>query len=804
MPWLAKVVGLGKRQPMINQLGKITTACAEAMVRVAFVPSAVCRFANTGVRTILRVRTFFVRLVLGLQSMAFAALVSKMEAFRESCSQVVQSGGSCTTVLAVSYSWDETKQMLRDLKVNALQRQAGQRVSRSILVQRCMVYATASVQDAAGSSEAHSRAEALIIPPLEVCGKTTQYLLAAFRKAFPLPLFETDRLRELMGRISALILGFSGDSASTNRRFLKHLVGAMEEVPWPDNILVDPGQVCLLHQIHRVKVQIVEVHNLVSLMYCLSKLVRAGSVTPLISDYVAQLVQNRCVRRVGPPPPGANEQARRTLDMIFRLDASHHKHAGKKGVGTSRLVKDALELLKMDNGGFLNPGTDLVHHCWDGQGPCCASLADTKDKMTAAYLNLFVCHSMPVATLSRWTHIQTVCSILCCGFACRDIFVQALAHGLNADDKAEAVAVGRLDLVAAGAGDDDRATEYRARVAKVRQWLLRATTRVHVACLFMMLRIAETVSYYLMGGDKSDDARNSQPGTIPRSESPRPVKELIAKVRDAMVQFASSLVLYEAGDSECAFFLRALGATEADINSDHCIRIFRRYMVGASVGFHRRLNRRLHAFPYKLWLLVEPGVPHSTRQACAEEFSQLPSCCLGVFGRCLKKRCPNSDALLSHDGRTIVKAWLDSVQWSIYACEKEHASCRRLCEGTGPGRNWSLVARERVAEQVRAAHKQMLGMDPAACPVMASSSRKRDARAVSPSASLEAAIPEGLTNDAIVVPNAAIAWPGHTNALVARPERDDGGEVAPLKPGAAAPGVAQLGGAGAPALQVGV
>lgn len=123
-------------------------------------------------------------------------------------------------------------------------------------------------------------------------------------------------------------------------------------------------------------------------------------------------------------------------------------------------------------------GAPLVHYCWreDGQ-PCCQNLGEARDKLAGAYLDLFLCHGMPVATLSRWAHVRVVCGILCTAFACRDVYVQALLQGLPADEAPEQFAEQRLPAAAAGAGDEDKATVHRARVSKVRRWLSRPSTR---------------------------------------------------------------------------------------------------------------------------------------------------------------------------------------------------------------------------------------------------------------------------------------------------------------------------------------
>lgn len=367
-------------------------------------------------------RTLVVRLVLALQASAFQALFASMAALRNKCEALRVDGGEVATAIAISHSWDETKQMLREPPQGGLARRSTQKVSRNILVQRALVHACGLVAEPDGSKVEHTRSETMIVPATELYGKTTRFLAEGLRRGVPFPLFSASQSQELAKDVSVVVLSFLGDAASTNRRLMKLLAGITASNEWPKNVLLDLEQVCLLHQLHRIKVHVVDVHATVSLMHSLSKLVRAGAVLHLVTDYIGQLVEQRCRRVVAPPPPEGATQARRALDAIYKLDSAHHLLFGRRGVSKTRLAKDVEELLKMDNGGFGDGGGDLVHHCWDGRsGPCCGNLQETKSRMTAAYVNLFICHGIPVATLSRWTHIQIVCSILCSSFVCRNI-----------------------------------------------------------------------------------------------------------------------------------------------------------------------------------------------------------------------------------------------------------------------------------------------------------------------------------------------------------------------------------------------
>lgn len=773
--WLKPVFKTTKRRPLVEKFGEVSRACAAAMVAMAQIPSAVCRSAKTGVETLLRIRCFMVRLLMALQLSGFDMLVANMLAFRVYCAGIVSNGGQCTTVLAMTHAWDESKQMLRDPPRAPGARQSTQRIARNILAQRSVAHAGAAVRFPDGRVAEYARSESIVVPPLELFGKTTAYLSEGIRRGLLFPLFDKHRVSELGAKLSAVVLTFLGDSASTNKRFLKHLVGTSREDQWPPSILLDVGQVCLLHQIHRIKVQLIDAQNVVSLLYCLSKLVRAGSVLHLVADYVGDFAQNT-QRIVRAPPPGPPERTRQAMDILYAFESAHHRLHGKKGISKSRLLKDVEAVLRMDNGGLENRASGPIHYCDDGHGrPCCRSRAETIEKLTEAYLNLFVCHGIPVATLSRWTHITTVCTSLCTGFICRDVFVNALLHGLREDTQAEAIAQERLSTVAAGAGDDDRAVQHRARVTKVRTWLAKETSRVHITCLFVMLKVLESLTYFLMGGERIGEERHRRPGTVPRSEQALPLGEFTDKVRHSLSEYATLLSTYGEAGSVSASLFSAVGIDDSTSRGEPCMRIFRRLMVGASAGVCRRLGVRLRSFPLKLWMLVESGVSEEIRRQTAMDFLAEPECCLGIFGAGLKKLCPTLEDLLGDLGQTVVKTWLRSQHWSTYDCEKDHGSVRRLCSGTGPGRNWSLVARERVMEAARSIHTERTATEKTG---RSSSSRapKRDAQAILPAVGAAQGLPPSPLDDR--PPRAPLEvkpWTSHLGDRKLAPLEDIGG-----------------------------
>lgn len=384
-PWLGKIVSTERRSKKTdNEL--MSESRAAMLCRIAHLPSSLTRGITKGWHAILKIRAFMCRVILQMQISGLAQMMTGVEQFI--AADAGTPGQQSVGVVGVMHSWDETKQMVRFVPSTSKHCKVPKmRIARDILVQRAMVHAHGIRQSRDGRVATHSRAETYICPPLELTGKATAQLVEAMQRTFPFPFHRRDAMVRLSEQTSALVLTFWGDSASTNRRLLKHVCGTCLSDEWPSNILVDPSQRCLLHQIHRVQVRTLEGHALVSLLYCLANLVRSGTVLPKMSDFIGTHVEKHCKRVMAPPPAEALDRSRRFFDLVYRLQSSHHTLYSAKGEGESELLKDVRVLLQMDPG-LLEDSGEMIHYCWreGGHGPCCSGPEETKEKMTAAYI----------------------------------------------------------------------------------------------------------------------------------------------------------------------------------------------------------------------------------------------------------------------------------------------------------------------------------------------------------------------------------------------------------------------------------
>lgn len=192
-------------------------------------------------------------------------------------------------------------------------------------------------------------------------------------------------------------------------------------------------------------------------------------------------------------------------------ESAHHDRGGSgEQKKKSLLYKDVEFLLSMDNA-LLDNQEKAVHCCSDGHGgTCCNSLEETKAKLKDVYYNIFIFHPFPTGTLSRWTHIRTILSILLSSLVCRNIMFRALSPVL---EKSLANApLEELSAGSAGAGDSDMQVTHSLRKQKVFTFLSRPQTPGELVVLFFTTSVLDRLVYFFMGAGPDHQAR--RPGDL--------------------------------------------------------------------------------------------------------------------------------------------------------------------------------------------------------------------------------------------------------------------------------------------------
>lgn len=698
---------------------------AKSILRLAHIPTNVARVSDRGLSTILKSKTLLVRMLIRLQHQSMAMMIQGMSAWAKGAGPLEQR----FVVVGVCHAWDDTTQKLREPQRLAGARRSTQRVSQSVLVQKNMVQSSALQLRNDGAFQFFARAENFAIPPLEVPGKSAEDLrdvmMASSAWRGPLNIEDKSSMLALSGSVDALVLTFWPDGATQNARWLKHVCGLSVHDNWPNNLLIDPQELCLIHQTHRIKVNCLEAQSMIGLLFCFSKLGRSGTLFKTLADQICEFVDKRLHIVVGVrPPTGGAETSRKLFDLIYDLNSEHHSR-GKAGDRKSQLWQDVQDVLAIDNSGFSNR-EQILHYCCDAKGKmCCQDAEDTRTKLKSAYLNLFVSRCWPEGTLSRWTHVRTLLGLLCAGFLSRGVLHLSLLPSLQQDSAAHAEEAAReLGADTAGAGEADALVQHRARKAKVQAWLAKPETPWQLAVVFLTTSILDRITYFLMtGGQGSAPVKL---GTMAKAEQPIEIRQMWALTKDCRAALWDLLHRFDDPQSLARQLLRGMGVADEVATSTACLLFVRRHALQMSAGLFRRFELRLGCFPYRLWVLCDDRVGAEAKQAAINAFHGLPACCAGWFGKQLKQLFPTKEALAGPLCKVVIQTWQRTLIFSTYGCEREHASVRRLVGGSvGPGRNFSLVARERVLETARSVHIDRLHSDPRDDAGMSPAKRRR-------------------------------------------------------------------------------
>lgn len=240
------------------------------LCRLAHLPSIATRVGWPGVQVVLKAKCLLTRFMVRLQQAGLSAMFVTMLIWRRSCAP----GEPRFTAVGVAHLWDGTTQRLPEGRPSGQARQPKQKVGKTVLVQKTMVHSMATQRNADGSWSTFVRGENWLVPTLEIPGKATQVLRDAMLSSGacsqygPLRVEDPACMRAIAESVDAMVWTLWPDGASQNLRWARHLCGIAERDQWPPSLLLDPQELCLLHQVHRVKTYTMESMALVGLRFC--------------------------------------------------------------------------------------------------------------------------------------------------------------------------------------------------------------------------------------------------------------------------------------------------------------------------------------------------------------------------------------------------------------------------------------------------------------------------------------------------------------------------------------------------------
>ncbi|CAK0876512.1 unnamed protein product, partial [Prorocentrum cordatum] len=312
---------------------------------------------------------------------------------RKSSASLSNGGGPQRTVhVAVGHMWDEVE-VKQSWKPSERYRTLRKNMSMPTLIQRSTMNLT--LYDHAHDQHRQYQ-EYFLTQPLEVHGTTARDLLPGVRRGVPaaFDILNRPALYEALASVSSLTFAPMCDRASANVVMIRTWGHEAENKIYLENpvlgkkLLYFPDT-CGVHAHHRGKLKIKGLRSHTMRHYSISSVFRLrGQLSKNIAQ-IERLIEAKLVREVGPPPPWAHTMER-VVDLLYDLEADHHKRTTSNGGQyESQLVADLRELAKMANGSLSNKA--FVHHCWDcatGRACCTSRKQADIDDTTAANVSV--------------------------------------------------------------------------------------------------------------------------------------------------------------------------------------------------------------------------------------------------------------------------------------------------------------------------------------------------------------------------------------------------------------------------------
>lgn len=636
------------------------------------------------------------RLVLLRQALAMDFILRSCQASLEPES----SGEERTKAVHLAYIhlWDETQVRAKARRAQKF-RKTGLGTSMETMSQRgaiglCMINAQ--------TGESVFFDETWLCRPYTVSGTPAASLFPALDKNMLncLRIDNDDSLRALSLAVSSFSFLPICDKASGNLSILRHFVRRLKmmfELYRITNLLILPD-VCGVHNHHRGKLSLKGLRTHTMRHFSIAHLYRLEPVQRRMIERVEQLVSAAVKRRVG-PPSGNFISLRAVIDVLFDLEAPHHKR-GPSGDKHSQRYTDLVTLADIINGDICGPWT---HWCWNSSEskPCCASQTECVEKSVVVVVNALFGQSDPIPAESRWTSVLAN-------------FKQTLLRKL-----VYSVGVDCFDLVSASeaaAGDDRVEVDAEAveatfqhlkhtRISKAAAYYNDPNTFFELGLFAALLDIYDSLLLYPMLGDPI--GKSSGGGACQLDKLMDKTQSAVGQCMDKFLVLLRSWRTTGVG-RKYLLILDALAAPMADQNY---MRWSRSQVLRLSPSVFRRYEVKYSAFPYRLRALyADPGSVANT--ALVEELLNTDEADLDPYSVGLRKRFPSRDLLLSPTCRETIHTDFSSHTYSVDLVERLHSDVtHNITKRTG-GKNFANLSREALLRQACVVHTARGGQHP--------------------------------------------------------------------------------------------
>lgn len=612
----------------------------------------------------------------------------------------------------LSWQWDETTQRVRrlaDRDTMAEERACHGQFSVQVMMQSGFLERH-EVRDGLRRTVA---SEPLFARALLLEQQSAEFLLEGLSRSTPLRIEDVEFVRQAAQACTVVVLSYCSDRASANIKALQWTWRQLSTEGLPDNILPH-SEMCALHGLALAKSRPTAGKQLVGDARTFATLTRQNRFHGAFRAQLLDLIATKLVVRHEARPRELVERTAALRDLLFgNADSDStlfYKQASDGSRRRTKLLEDLEALCAVVD---LGPGTpdSLVHWCHTSAGangvadsgrrlgsPCCSDREQAVCRVAAPILNFFCNRAWDVSAVSRWTYAVNTLRRLLAGCLCNGLVPSALRELKAHWDLSDGMWQTLSRIVSADR--EDFHSKSKLRLLKVCRGLCTSEAAHWMSILVTSLLAVDAALYDLFGD-----------GVRPRAGLKEMLDErgsIIARCQERLLRL---LKTWRPDASEWAL----LQAAGGDLNSVPLGAWARRQVILLSSGVFDHFDLRFCRPPYCLSKLVDPAVSPADRLEHARLFLRLPRHCMSVFCTRLVELFPSAESLV-HQGGPVIEAWLLSTPVCIDYTERSHAQMRSDLRSSGRARSTTISANRMVAQQMRAAHVERTGADPAMAP----------------------------------------------------------------------------------------
>jgi hypothetical protein len=537
-----------------------------------------------------------------------------------------------------------------------------------------------------------------LCPPLFVLSTRARVLLEGLERVLPLNFRDKNSLRDFCKGSSLTLCTMTHDMASSNVSAVGVLTKHIEESgPACDSFLMHAER-CLTHCIHIAKSACLSLSGNASMLYSLSRMLANNqALHNLIKAMRKKVEQNLIIKRAVAPTDDT------MLNVILGAWGIDEDTTLLKSESGSSLLSDIKTMCQVSR---FDPETKKwIFFAPPSQVNGAIDRGAAVDAVLDPIVRALLGRRWETAALSRWTGVMSTLKRMLLGTLWNNILPSCLS-GLSAsmgitEEKVKSMMEEACKAVREGQPVDQSSATSCARVLKLSVFFQDEQRSWQLGIILLCAGVADRLHWSVIGAPNRGVSRLDLSGLVD------PQRSAVAKTMQSFLLLMETWQLRDGSWS----LLKYLGL------SDESAAAPRQFAASAvlqlAAAMFMKAEMRLSSWPYRLQVLLSENVSREDKVELAQAFVSASGCCLGHFGRRLRKHFGTVGLVLSPRCLRALRMWEVLQRFSTCPVEVEHAIIKHDVQSKTSGVSLAPVAFRSVCRHLNAAHVQKGGSDAA-------------------------------------------------------------------------------------------